>query len=417
MLVSLIPAQVVIDLILDLRQAGHPFFAGVQEEEVRRKAATLPENGVPPEVLTIITSLDDSYEKLQPQKAATPQDGFLDMSAAGEVFAAQRPRAAVPEGQADEDLTHTYQAAVKDIKDALATDTFKPGQESLQTLEIRTGNTLMDQFQPAYFAIAFCFCFQYGTAFPDVSNTTQQHLVDTEGQILQRREAWAPQVDIHTWAGGMLRRIEAQFRRDWNFGFTLWNYLFRTMVNLQKNTYIYQVSDDRTGRIAPLSNDDIAKGAIDVGRKLHKGTYTDSTGAVKAVGGDMTKLRHVPDLTPAAHKMLSNCEARARNIPGTHEIRKTMRHQTHAYRVAYGTSIFLTFSPSERDSALMLRLARVRAQDPALRDDDTKTFQQRGKPELDVDYVRLDPDAVLASEPWPIQNFFFLSDAFNSFVK
>lgn len=108
----------------------------------------------------------------------------------------------------------------------------------------------------------------------------------------------------------------------------------------------------------------------------------------------------MPDLTPAAQKMLSNCEARARNIPGTHEIRKTMRHQTHAYRVVYGTSMFLTFSPSERDSALMLRLARVRAEDPALHHDDTKLFQQRGKPELDVDYIRLDPDAVLASDPW-----------------
>lgn len=282
---SSLPAQVVIDLIFDMRRAGHPLFTRLEAEEVRRRAASLPENGVPPEVLTELP-LDESCEKLQPQKAAMPQDGFLDMRAAGDNFAAQRPRAAVSEGCANEDPTQTYQQAVKDLKDALATDTLKPGQESLQTLEVRTGNSLVDQFQPGYFAVAFCFCFQYGTACPDVSNTTQQHLAEMGEYIPQRRKACAPHVDIHTWAGGMLRRIEAQFRRDWNFGFTLWNYLFRTMVNLQQNTYIYHVPDNRSGRTVPLSNRDIAEAAIEVGRKLHKGTYTDTTGAVKAVGGD-----------------------------------------------------------------------------------------------------------------------------------
>ena len=41
-----------------------------------------------------------------------------------------------------------------------------------------------------------------------------------------------------------------------------------------------------------------------------------------------------------------------------------MRHQTHAYRVAYGEPIFVIFSPSEKDSALMVRLSRTRRTDP-----------------------------------------------------
>ena len=44
-----------------------------------------------------------------------------------------------------------------------------------------------------------------------------------------------------------------------------------------------------------------------------------------------------------------NAEARASKIPGTHEVRSTMRHQTHAYGVCHGVAIFLTFSPSDRD--------------------------------------------------------------------
>lgn len=230
----------VVNLILDMRRAGHPYFAQIDVAEVHLRAATLPENGVPPEVLTIITTLDDSHDKLSPQKAAAPTDGLRAISSAGAQFAAQRPRAAVPEGQSNQDATQSCKAALKDLSDALATDTSKHKDESLRTLEVRTGNNLMDQFQQAYFAIAFCFCFQYATAFPDVSNTTQQHLADTEKQIMRRRKEDAPEISIHAWASAMQRRIEAQFRRDWSFGFTLWNYLFRTMVNLQKNATFMQ---------------------------------------------------------------------------------------------------------------------------------------------------------------------------------
>ena len=41
-----------------------------------------------------------------------------------------------------------------------------------------------------------------------------------------------------------------------------------------------------------------------------------------------------------------------------------MRHETHAYRVVYGNALFVTFSPNEKDSLLMLRLSRTRRCDP-----------------------------------------------------
>ena len=69
-----------------------------------------------------------------------------------------------------------------------------------------------------------------------------------------------------------------------------------------------------------------------------------------------------------------------------------MRHQTHAYRVGYGVSTFITFSPSERDSALMVRLVRARGSDPAIAFDDGKTFYGREKPELTVEFFRLSPE-------------------------
>ena len=120
----------------------------------------------------------------------------------------------------------------------------------------------------------------------------------------------------------------------------------------------------------------------------------DVNGEHKAIAGDFTKLRYVQNLTPAAARVLANTEARARNVPGTHEVRKTMRHQTHSYRVTYGLACFFTFSPSERDTALMLRMARARQNDPALSNDSSKAYYQRHLPALDVDFIQLSPEAL-----------------------
>ncbi|WP_422020788.1 hypothetical protein [Pyruvatibacter mobilis] len=387
-------AQVVVNLILDMRRLGHPSYAGVDEAAVRRRAEELPENGVMPEVLKVMQEATAGMEdKLQPQKAATPCDGKRSLEEAGEAFAAQRPRAVVAEGYANarREAHEVEVAALADLQQKLA-----PEGLGLPTFEVRTGNQLVDQFRPSYFAAAFPFCFKYGTARPDVRNISQDEerakKVEAERRRLRRPEA--PTLDVHDWAAAMARRVETQFRRDWTFASTVWNYLFRTMVNLQPNAYIYAVpEEDGSGRQRMLTNEEICAGARELMGALRVGKYVDIAGELKAIQGDFTKLRHAPALSAAAKKLLSNAEARARSVPGTHEVRKTMRHQTHANRVCYGTAAFVTFSPSERDTALMVKLARARQSDPAIAADGSGPFQQRDKPELDVDYARLSPEA------------------------
>ena len=107
----------------------------------------------------------------------------------------------------------------------------------------------------------------------------------------------------------------------------------------------------------------------------------------------------MPELSDAARRLLDNIEARSRNIPGTHEVRKIMRHQTHAYRVCRATSLFVTFSPSDRDTTLMLKLARARQSDPAIAANKTKTFQSRQKVELDVEFYNLSGEDLLDELP------------------
>ena len=59
--------SVVVNLILDMKAFGHPSYQHVREEEVRERAAALPEDGVPPQVLRIMNYVG----RLRREAAAT----------------------------------------------------------------------------------------------------------------------------------------------------------------------------------------------------------------------------------------------------------------------------------------------------------------------------------------------------------
>ena len=105
------------------------------------------------------------------------------------------------------------------------------------------------------------------------------------------------------------------------------------------------------------------KGAIEVAKGLWS-YYTDVSGHKKPVNGDMTKVRYVDGLSESAHLLLKNIEHASRKLPGTQETRRIMRFQTQAFRIKYGTPLFITFSPDESHNVLMLRLSRARRNDP-----------------------------------------------------
>ena len=129
------------------------------------------------------------------------------------------------------------------------------------------------------------------------------------------------------------KRHARLFCRDWNFGYSIWNYIFRTAVNLQKNVYMYSIPDESNPeRRRPTTGKEVLKGASDLLRALDS-KYADVSGELKAVKGDLAKTRYcVPSLSREAVKVLDNLEARTRRIPGTQEVRTTMRLQTHANR-------------------------------------------------------------------------------------
>ena len=87
-------------------------------------------------------------------------------------------------------------------------------------------------------------------------------------------------------------------------------------------------------------------------------------------------------------RLLTNVEHVTRDMPALPEVRRTKRHQTYAHRIAYGQPFFITFSPNEKDSTLMLRLHRSRLSDPChLAAPDLRRWGAIDAPALDEDFV------------------------------
>ena len=106
------------------------------------------------------------------------------------------------------------------------------------------------------------------------------------------------------------------------------------------------------------------------------------------MNGDLTKVWYADNLTAAAKRLLQNIEHNTRKIPGTQEVRKLMRYQTHACRIRRGVPIFITISPDEKHNMLMLRLSRTRKSDPVNKIDNLSAqFGGLRTPQIDADFA------------------------------
>ena len=231
------------------------------------------------------------------------------------------------------------------------------GHGAQDALTVATGNRVLDQFEPWYFAFAFAYVFPFCTAMPDPPAWSKKPRY--------RRVGTAPRVGLEEWMRCMARRCEAQVNRDWVFGFASWNLFFRSSVNLSRTVHAYSdpVYDEATQKSRTLTVEDIEEGAVQLVRALN-GQYIDSKGKPRSVNGDVSKLQYVRHLKPAARKLLGNMRHTARSLPGTQEARRQMRFEIEAMRIRYGVPLFVTFSPDESHQMLYIRMARTRAMDP-----------------------------------------------------
>eukprot|EP00435_Cladocopium_sp_Y103_P050038 s669_g15.t1 len=132
--------------------------------EVVQRAEQLPEDGVPAEIVAWLP-YDTDLDNVQRQKAATPTRAMLSEADVQAEFARMcKPNAVVSErtsgGFADPNATHV--AALQ-----AAAETSEACRAETTTAVVYTGNRLLDQFEPWYFAFAFAFLFPYGSGMPD----------------------------------------------------------------------------------------------------------------------------------------------------------------------------------------------------------------------------------------------------------
>ena len=250
-----------------------------------------------------------------------------------------------------DDYTHKKYAERR----AQLSELYEFGGAGLHRYIVATGSGMENQFQPWYFGVAFAFCFKYCIGMPDMPRWSK---VPTH-----RRPRGAPRVELPVWVKVMTRRVEQQLRRDWLLGFAMGNILFRQALNLARTVYSYETVKREDGSYG-FTPAELEEGAVSICKALD-GSYKDLDGRMKKVKGDLTKVKYAVELTEAARRILQNLEHTSRTIPGTMEVRKVMRYDTHAGRIRRGVPIFITFSPDEKQNVLMLRLTRSRKSDPA----------------------------------------------------
>ena len=205
----LVRRDVVIKLIETMMQRGHHAYKHVDMKEVHRKAQELPEDDVPPEIIRLLP-LDDLQDKIQLQKSATPVPIAKTVEEAISHLDVVKPNAVVNENssQAEFDVNAQQTEAIQNLVQRLR----------CERVEARTGNVMIDKFEPWYFSIAFAFIFTYMAGMPDMPSFCRKPRY--------RRTDDAPRLETADWVRVMSRRVEASVSRDWTFGFVTWNYLF-----------------------------------------------------------------------------------------------------------------------------------------------------------------------------------------------
>jgi len=84
------------------------------------------------------------------------------------------------------------------------------------------------------------------------------------------------------------------------------------------------------------------------------------------IAGDTTRLHLAEGLTGRQKRMARAQGYLQSHFPGTQAVRRTMYHRHWGARIEYGDCLFFTITPNEHHSSLVLRISRVRRNDPCL---------------------------------------------------
>ena len=194
------------------RDAGHPDYQRVDMKEVEIRArelaptddATIPNSLL--EVLGEDGENDDNFHGVD--KAATPAERISsEMELEKEM---NRARPLLFSTQRDSDAQREVEAS---RVSALS---------SVSQLEVRTGSDLIDQFKTEYIPRVFNLTMPWCVGGPDFRRQKRYRRSCEDSAFLS----------LDAFTSMMARRVESQFRWDWDLNPSLWSLTFSSKVNL-----------------------------------------------------------------------------------------------------------------------------------------------------------------------------------------
>ena len=173
--------HVVIALIEELKRRGHSAYANVDLEDVKKRAQALPENDIPPEIVRLLP-LDNAHDKVQPNKNATPVRRGGSLEQVQKNLSVLRMNAVVSEkstldgGDEPAQVRACVESTVRKLKRDVVSDAMTSEDEDIivdsadaessrmdnvvvERIGVKTGNAMIDQYEPYYWGCAFAFYF------------------------------------------------------------------------------------------------------------------------------------------------------------------------------------------------------------------------------------------------------------------
>ena len=207
------------------------------------------------------------------------------------------------------------------------------------------------QFHSKYFAQVLPFVIPYLVSGPDYFPDQRWRRKFKDSAIVSPQE----------FAAGFGRRVEAQCRTDWAAVPIIRSVAFKWAAEHTMSTVTSFFG--RRGAATDTSAAAWIEAAQTLYEKLHTG-FTGTGVHRVPIAGDTTKLPFATGLSPLEKKLAWAQNNLAKQLAGTQQLRQLMGHTQSGARVVYGDCVFITVSPNEQHSALVLRLSRFRANDP-----------------------------------------------------
>jgi len=132
----------------------------------------------------------------------------------------------------------------------------------------------------------------------------------------------------------MASRVEYQIRADWDFQPGLFSLAFASRVNLGQPMAIKRAL--RRGAGEEETDESIGQAAIRIYNLLHTGEYEDALGRRVPVRGDILKITKIIGQKNTEKAFLANFHFMSSRIPGTRQVRNSIRHIIVSSRIFYG---------------------------------------------------------------------------------